>query len=63
MPCHHAALDLALDVAGVDGAADVLGGDEAQHCDLPGFRIHLDVAELGGRNRAPGRRRSPTPRR
>ena len=43
-----AALDLPLDIARVDGTADVLRGDETQHRHLAGLRIDLDVAELGG---------------
>src|SRR5262249_55667585 len=43
-----AALDLAFDVVAVDGAADILRGDEAQYGDAAGFRIDLDVAKLGG---------------
>ncbi len=44
----HAALDLPLDIARMDRASDVLGGDEAEDLHLAGLRIDLDVAELGG---------------
>src|SRR5260221_7869546 len=38
----------ALDVAGVDGAADILCRDEAQDLHLAGVGIDLDIAELRG---------------
>src|SRR5260370_1414741 len=46
IPC-VAALDLALDIAGMDRLADILGGDKAQYRDLAGLGIDLDIAELG----------------
>jgi hypothetical protein len=41
----HAALDLALDIAGVDGAAGILRCRVAQDLDVPGLGIDLDIAE------------------
>ena len=58
-----AALDLALDVARVDRAADILHRGVAQDRDLAGLRVDLDVADMraeAGRRRPA---RSPTPRR
>jgi len=40
------ALDLPLDIGGVDRLADVLGRDKAQDRHLAGFGVDLDVAEL-----------------
>jgi hypothetical protein len=39
--------DLALDIAWVDGAPDILDRRIAQDLDLPGFLIDLDVADVG----------------
>src|SRR5207253_11257270 len=40
---HDGPLDLALDALRVDRAADVVGGDVAQHLDVPGLGIDLEV--------------------
>jgi len=43
-----AALDLPLDIGGVDRGADILRGDKAQDRHLAGLGIDLDIAELAG---------------
>ena len=43
----HATLDLALDIGGMDRAADILHGGVAQDLDVAGFAIDLDVANMG----------------
>src|SRR5947207_139006 len=45
-PLRDAALDLALDIARVNGAADVLHRSVAQYLDLPRLRVDLDVADM-----------------
>src|SRR5204863_6401472 len=40
---HHGPLDLALDALRVDRATDVVGCDVAQHLDVPGLGIDLEV--------------------
>ena len=40
------ALDLPLDIGGVDRLADILRRDKAQDRHLAGLGIHLDIAEL-----------------
>src|SRR5262249_26207394 len=50
----NAALDLSLDIARVDGASDILSGDETQNRYLAGVWIDLDVAELCGEAGRPG---------
>jgi hypothetical protein len=46
-PLHHPALDLALDIGGVDRFADILGRDKAQDRHLAGLGVDLDITELG----------------
>jgi len=47
----HAALDLPLHIARVDGASNILSGDETQDRHLAGLRIDFNVAELSGEAR------------
>ena len=63
MPWVDAALDLALDIGGVDRPADVLRRRIAQHRDVAGFRVHLDVADMGGEARPRALGVQLTPRR
>src|SRR5439155_24198757 len=44
-----ATLDLPLDIARMDRAADILRGDKAQDGDFARFGINLDIAELAGK--------------
>jgi len=45
-PLGHPALDLALDIGGVDRAADILHGRIAQDFDVAGFLVDLDIADV-----------------
>src|SRR5437764_1499051 len=45
-PLGHAALDLAFDIARVDGAADILHRGVAQDLDLPRLLVDFDVADM-----------------
>ena len=45
-PLGRAALHLALDIARVDGLSSVLNGRVAEHRDLAGFGIDLDVTQV-----------------
>src|SRR5262245_25521112 len=45
----HATLILALDVTGMDRPARILDGRVADHRDLAGLRINLDVGDVGGK--------------
>ncbi len=47
-----AALDLAFDIGGVDRAANILRGDNAQDRDLAGLGVDLDIAERGRKTAA-----------
>ena len=42
----HAALDLALDIGGVDRAADILDRGVAQDLDVAGLLVDLDIADM-----------------
>lgn len=43
-----AAFDLALEADGVDGAADVVGGDDFEDVDFAGVEVYFDEGGLGG---------------
>src|SRR5262249_30118008 len=47
-----AALDLALDIGGMDRAADILDRGVTQDLDLPRLLVHLDVADMRRKARA-----------
>src|SRR5207302_1609679 len=51
-PLGDAALDLALDIRGVDGAADILDRGVAQDLDLPRLLVDFDVADMRRKARA-----------
>ena len=55
-PLRDAAMDLALDEGRVDGAADVVGGDHAQHLRRAEDHVDLDLRHL--RRKAVGRVRN-----
>ena len=44
---HASALHLALDVARVDGLAGILCNRESQYVHLAGFRVYLDIDQVG----------------
>ena len=47
MPWVDAALDLALDIGGMDRPADILDRGVAQDLDVAGLGVDLDVADVG----------------
>ena len=49
----HAALNLAFDITRMDRSADILRRGVAQHRDMPGLGIDLDIADMG-REGGPG---------
>ena len=48
---HHAALDLAFGVTGMDGHPHVLDGRVVQDLHLTGFHVHLHIDDVGGKRR------------